>query len=534
MHPVIMHYLFQQGLEDTQDIFSFLYPTVKDFHDPFLFRDMKTAVVRIIKAIKNNEHILIFGDYDADGITATSLLLKCLRNLGANVEYKIPKRKEGYGLKAATFKEISDNISLIITVDNGSTCHKAIDEAKKRGIDTIVTDHHQVTEGAPQCLAFLNPKREDNSYPCSNLSGVGLAFKLVHALYLAMNRNWIAECQEYIELATIGTISDMVPMKDENRTICKLGLEKMNTSPMKVLKKLFEILNIDIINSTSISHQIAPLFNSLGKFGDPEKAVELFTATNINIDSLFELIEINNKRKFLTDIQYVHCEKTIQEKQLYNQPVITLFGNYKKEIIGTLATKISSKYRKPTLIIGENGGGSGRSVCGTKFSLLNTINQCKEHLKTSGGHDSAVGFYIEPSEENINSFFADIQTVAKNEGSSFKLKWYFTEQATFEFYRGMFESILLLEPFGKDFHQPIFLSPPLNIKEVIMFGDDGEHAKLITETNDTFYFYNNSPMVRNYKDQTKSLFYTSTLNGKNEFLVHAIEKQISLEDFGIF
>ncbi len=529
-----MQFLYQQGIREIDEVFTFLSPTTSDFHDPFLLNDMKVAVDRIMEAIIKNEKIFIFGDYDSDGITSTALLYKCLQSLGADVSYKVPKRAEGYGLKTSSIHKLPDNISLIITVDNGTTCHKAMEEAKRKGIDVIVTDHHQVTGENPSCLAFINPKRTDNTYPFSGLSGAGVVFKLAHALHLAMNRDWKSHYQDYIELAAIGTISDLVPLKEENRTICKLALEKMNSVPSEVLKSLFTLLKVKKVSSNTISNQIAPLLNSQGKLGDPNQSVELLVSENVNAENVMRHIELNEKRKRMSDIQHAICEEVIKKNKSFEQPVITVYGNFQKGCIGSLASKISKKYRKPVIIVGENGAGSGRSVCSSKFSLLNTLNHCKEHLIKFGGHHCAVGFCIEPSDQNIQTFFATIQEAAKKEGSSFSFKWYFTEQSPVEFKRGIFEDLQLLEPFGKDFYQPVFLSPALHIKEVKMFGDNGEHAKLITDNNDTFYFYNQSSMARSYKDQSRNFFYSSTLNDDNEFLAHAVEQPINLEYYGIF
>lgn len=530
-----MQYLFHQGVKETEEIFTFLYPTTSDFHDPFLFNDMKVAVDRIMKAIIKKEKIFIFGDYDGDGITSTTLLLKCLQFLGADVSYKVPMRAEGYGLKASSIHRLPDNISLIITVDNGTTCHQALTSAAKRGIEVIVTDHHEISEkGIPNCLAFLNPKRKDNTYPFQHLSGAGVVFKLAHALHLALDRDWSIHYKEYIEFAAIGTISDLVPLKGENRTICKLALEKMNRAPSEVLKTICALLKVNKVSSSTISHQIAPLLNSHGKLGDPNQSVDLLVSENVNAENVMRHIELNEKRKRMSDIQYALCEEEIKKKKAFEQPVITVHGNFQKGCIGSLASKISKKYRKPVVIVGENGAGSGRSVCSSKFSLLNTLNRCKKQLIKFGGHHCAVGFCIEPSDQIIQAFFANIQEAAKKEGSSFSFKWYFTEQSPVEFKRGMLEDLQLLEPFGKDFYQPIFLSPALHIKEVKTFGDNGEHAKVITDNKDTFYFYNQSSSVQNYKDQERNFFYSSTLNDENEFLAHAVEQPINLEYYGIF
>jgi single-stranded-DNA-specific exonuclease len=493
-------------------------------HDPFLLNDMKKAVIRIMKAIVNQEKILIFGDYDADGITSTSLLLLCLKKFGANVTYRLPLRNEGYGITSSTIQEIAkQNISLIITVDNGSSAHDAMHEAAKKGIEVIVTDHHEILGEHPKCYAFINPKRADNMYPFPDLSGAGVAFKLVHALYLMTNKNWKNEFTEYIELATLGTIADLMPLIGENRVICHLGLRKFNIRPTKTFKQLFDLLNIHQVNSDTIGFQIAPLFNALGRIDDPNFAVEVLTNESVNKDQFIQLIELNKKRKQLTLEQFDLCENIIKHNGLSHKNIIIVYGDFHHGIIGILASKIAEKYNKPAVVISQNGTGSCRSVNGTNFSIVNTLSRCKEHFIKFGGHQAAAGFSIEPSEERLKNFFNDMQISAQQEGPIKPIRHFFAEHSPQDFARNIYADMLLLEPFGQNFNQPIFLSQEVTIQEVQTFGVNNIHAKLILPSNECFYLFNKGERALKIKNQSVQLFYTSTLSSANEFLIQGIK-----------
>lgn len=219
LHPLLIQHLFNQGFSDFEKLDSFIYPKLTNMYDPFLMNEMKAAVTRILQAIQQSEHIHIFGDYDCDGITASSILYLSLKELGANVTTQLPLRSEGYGLSVNAVKQLHEDVSLVITVDNGSSAHDALRTAKERGIDVIVTDHHEVLDDRPDCLVFINPKRKDNTYPFTELCGAGVALKLVQAIYKTLNRDWIRGTEPLLDMATLGTIADMVPLKDENRIL---------------------------------------------------------------------------------------------------------------------------------------------------------------------------------------------------------------------------------------------------------------------------------------------------------------------------
>lgn len=357
--PILMHWLFHQGFDNEDKLNDLFFPSINQFHDPFLLNDMKKAVYRIVKAIRKKEKIMVFGDYDGDGITATAILVKALTYFEADVSFRLPLRSEGYGITTNAVQEIAaKNISLIVTVDNGSSAHEAMKEARKRGIDVIVTDHHDILQEHPDCYAFINPKRFDNTYPFNDLCGAGVALKVVESLFNLSNRPWYKYAGPYLELATIGTIADLVSLRNENRVICHFGLKQLNLNPQPVLKKLFQLLKISHVDSSTIGFQIAPILNAIGRIDDPNLAVSLLLNPHTSMKDLKTLVEFNKQRKNLTNVQYQLVEKEIANNQLNKQNVIVVCGDFNKGIIGILASRISEKFKKPSIVISSCGTGS--------------------------------------------------------------------------------------------------------------------------------------------------------------------------------
>ncbi|MBG9840102.1 MULTISPECIES: single-stranded-DNA-specific exonuclease RecJ [Bacillus cereus group] len=523
--PLLIQYLFFHNIKNWQDIYQFLYPSIDNLYNPFLCNDMRKAVTRILNAISNKENIFIFGDYDCDGITSTTLLFQCLKSLGANVDFKLPLREEGYGLTSTAVHTIIDkNISLIITVDNGSSAHDAMKIAKQYGIDVIVTDHHEIIGKHPDCYAFINPKRTDSTYPFSDLAGVGVAFKLAHALHITTQTNWNQSYSNYIELAALGTIADLMPLSDENRIICHLGLRKINTNPSHAFKLILDTMKRNQITSSTIGYQIAPLFNALGRIADPNLAVHVLTDIHMNEKSISKLFQLNEKRKQMTISQFSECQRIIHSKQLHANHVIVVHGEFHHGLIGILASKITEIYQKPAIVISNNGTGSCRSVNGTNFSIINTLSRCSEHLSKYGGHQAAAGFSIEMKEEVLENFHQNIQISATHEEPIMPTKLYFNKHCPNEFVQYLYPEIFLLEPFGQRFEQPIFLSPPLQIERLETFGANKNHLRLYLPTNECFYLFNSNSDNHHFYEQPYQYFYTPTLAKPNEFIIHGIHR----------
>ncbi len=479
IEPILMHGLFEQGINTEERVWSFLYPSINDLHNPFLLNDMKKSVFRIIQAMKRNETILIFGDYDLDGISSSTLMHQCLKYFGANVSFRLPLRHEGYGISPKAIEEISNlGVSLIITVDNGSSAHEAMRMAKEKGIDVIVTDHHEILGEFPNCYAFINPKRFDNTYPYTNLSGAGVAFKLVQALFQATsNLSWEKHFHDYIEMATLGTIADLMPLEGENRVICSLGLCKMNNDPSQVLKKLFGLLNLSYVDSTKIGFQIAPIFNSVGRIDDPNKATKLLTNTDTSEEELKELIAINRKRQSLTTEQYQQAEQDILKNGWDNEKIIVVHGEFHNGIIGIIAARVAENFHKPTIVISQSGTGSARTVQGSNFSIINPIKQCSQYLKKYGGHQGAAGLSIDL--EKIDLFRKAVQLAIMNDSEIKPMIQYTNQFDLMKFPVELFKDLVALEPFGIGNPKPIFHCPPTQqLSNFELFGNNKEHVKL--------------------------------------------------------
>jgi single-stranded-DNA-specific exonuclease len=490
MDPLVMKIIFDRGYRDWYEINKFLNAEPSDLIGPYYLNDMKQAVDRINLALQKEEKMMIFGDYDTDGVTSTSLLLKGLKLLKGRVEYYIPKRKEGYGLSINAVKRFSrDNISLIITVDNGSSAHEAIKLAKELGMEVIVTDHHEILKGNPNCTAFVNPKRSDERFPFHYLAGAGVALKLVQALLLERGM-WEKKCWDFFELAAIGTIGDVMPLQDENRRIVQLGIEKMKLCPSPCLRVLFKILRIEEISSTTIAFSVVPIINAVGRLSDPNFIVRIFTGDGK--DELFEecwkkLIQLNNMRKDLLHQQVIQAELLIQINELDKQEVIVVMGDFHEGLIGLIASRISDKYKKPSIVFNSCGKGSARSVSGSNFSIVNTIERCAEFLKSFGGHQAAAGLSVYL--DRFQHFRQMIQESAKKEPKVFLKHMYEAEFSFMDFPQHLFNDLKHLEPFGEGNRTPVFYSTKMIVDKVEHFGSNNLHVKFQVGTKEALLFF---------------------------------------------
>ena len=394
--------LVNRNILETENLDKFLKPTRNDFHDPFLMPDMKIAVERILKAIENKEKIIIYGDYDADGITSITVLKSFFKDIGVDVFSYIPNRlEEGYGLnKPAVKKIVDDKYNLMITVDCGISAIEEIDYANSLGIETIVTDHHEVGEKLPNALAIVDAKRKDNMYPCRDLAGVGVVFKLIQALSIKLNLKEESYLK-YLDIVCIGTISDIVPLVDENRVIAKLGLMLVNQTKNLGLKSLLMSSGYKKIDSTTISFGVAPRINACGRMGHAEEALKLFLSNNINeVQELTKkLNDYNVKRQDIEKRIYEEAVKQIEERNLNKNNTIIVAGeNWHHGVIGIVASKITEMYFKPSILLcneGDESKGSGRSIPG--FDLHDALMKCLDHIEKFGGHSMAIGITIKKS-----------------------------------------------------------------------------------------------------------------------------------------
>jgi len=406
IYDVILH---NRGIDDPDHFFTM---GKEVLHAPYLIQGMDVAVARILKAISANEKIMIFGDYDCDGISAISVLYRALKKCQANVFYDLPDRfVDGYGLNMkAAQKMIDANVQLVITVDNGITCVDEVALLKKTNIDTIITDHHEVKAIIPDAFVIIHPKLSTN-YPFKEIAGVMVAYKLASAV---LNDS----LDDLMDLVMIGTIADLMPLEDENQAMVNLGLKQLAITTNLGLQKLVEYSHLELINETAIAFKIAPKINSSGRMGKAMEAVKLLTTNSereVN-DLILQIEENHVNRKDLTEEAFQLCEKLVNPKD----DVLVISSPFLHEgIIGICAQKIAEKYQKSTCVITLDsegiGKGSMRSFGGD--NILTMLEKNKDLLIKFGGHSQAAGLQI--AKENINALKEGFQKWSSNNEQMF-------------------------------------------------------------------------------------------------------------------
>ena len=470
-----------KGLQTKQEIEVFLNPTRKDFHDPYLMPDMEIAVDRIIKAIENKEKVIIYGDYDVDGITSITVLKKFLSDRGLEVDSYIPNRlDEGYGLnKAAIDKIVENNYQLMITVDCGISGLEEIEYANSLGLETIVTDHHEPAETLPKALAVVDAKRKDNKYPFNQLAGVGVVFKLIQAIsqvYKLEEKEYL----KYLDIVCVGTISDIVPLVDENRVITKLGLKLVEVTKNVGLKALLNTIGYKKIDSSAISFGVAPRINACGRMGHEQEALNLFLTDNI-VEATNISRKLNEYNKERQDIEKRIFEEVIAkiESGEKDKPCIVLGEeNWHHGVIGIVSSKVTEMYYKPSILIcfedGE-GKGSGRSIPG--FDLHDALSKCNEHIDRFGGHSMAIGISV--SKDKFGLFKSDLENYVENTDIKeltpvIKVD---EEVNSKDININVVNELNMLEPFGEANKMPIFMYKNLKINSIRALSE-GKHLKL--------------------------------------------------------
>lgn len=447
-------------------------------YDPFLMHDMQKAVDRINEAIENEEKILVYGDYDADGITSTVLLVETLISMGANVSSYIPNRfEEGYGPNKEAFtKIINSGISLIITVDNGIAGVEEVDLANELGCDVIVTDHHKIQDTMPNAYAIIHPEHPDGNYPFKKLAGVGVAFKLAHAL-LEIFPDFL------LDLVAIGTIADMVSITDENRIFVKQGLELINEDPRIGLKMLLELSSIDTkIDEQTVGFYIAPKLNSIGRMDSAKLGLTFLMAEDpVTAKALAEQIEqYNIERKQVTEDIVKDVINKIENSDKKEKNVIMVSGEYHEGVLGIVASNIVERYQKPVFIMNEKDGvlkGSARSIF--DFNIYTAMNKISDLFLAFGGHTLAAGFSFDESN------YKEIEDFLDNEFEEFKkhneLKSsknidivISLEDISYQF----LNSLDVLKPYGMDFEKPSILIENAMVLNKAYFGSEKQYLRL--------------------------------------------------------
>lgn len=481
LNRIVANMLVKKGLEKDEEIETFLNPKRGSFGNPFEMPDMDKAIDRIIEAIKNNEKIIIYGDYDADGITSSTILKRFFKDIGTDVDVYIPNRlTEGYGMNKEAIKNIAERgFNLIITVDCGITGIEETELAKQLGMDVIITDHHEPGEDIPKAIAVVDCKRKDNKYEFRELAGCGVAFKITQALSqkLKIDEN---TCLKYLDFACIGTISDIVPLVGENRTIAKLGLLLVEQKRNVGIREIINISGIKKIDATAISFGISPRINACGRMGHHEEALGLFlTDDPIKARKLAQNLEMYNKKR--QDIEKNIYKEALElaKNEENNKCLVLAKENWHHGVIGIVSSKITETFYKPSILIcieGEDAKGSGRSIKG--FDLHEAVLKCGDKLTNYGGHSMAIGVSLKTN--NIKKFkkefleYANKNIMEEDLNRVIEVDEVITSK---DINIESIKQISIMEPFGEANFEPLILYKNLKINSIRTLSE-GKHIKL--------------------------------------------------------
>lgn len=475
-----------RGIDTQEKLKEFLQPEAPLFHDPVLMYDMEKSVQRILTAIETGEKILIYGDYDADGITSTAILVEAIEIMGGNVSYYLPNRfEDGYGPNVEVFKRfISEENNLIITCDNGVSGHEAVEMAMAQGVDVIITDHHELPTELPKAFSIVHPRHPDGSYPFKDLSGAGVALKLVAVLMERIP-------YEFMDMAAIGTVADLVSLTDENRWIVKQGIEMLKNTERIGLHLLFEKAGVEIstINEETIGFIIGPRLNALGRLGDAGPGVELLLS--FDEEALTKLVEqiqdTNNKRQEIVNKITDSAQQKIAEFETLPDIIVLEDADWHEGVLGIVASRIVEKTGKPTILLHTNpdtgvSKGSGRSI--EALHLFEALSASEDTLIKFGGHKMAAGLSI--LTENLADFIETITTYAASyhqeiiKGNRVRIDEILEIK---EVSLSFLQEIDTLRPFGTDNPKPMFGFESVAATQVKQIGADQKHLKLVLQAD---------------------------------------------------
>jgi len=467
IHPVLANLLVQRNIKSKEEAINFFRPSLDNLHDPFLMKDMEKAIDRLLKAIQNNEKILIYGDYDVDGTTAVALLYSFLKKRYSNIDFYIPDRyEEGYGIsiKGINFAA-KNNFSLVIALDCGIKAIEKIKYANSKNVNFIICDHHLPGDELPEAIAVLDPKRSDCNYPFKELSGCGVGFKLLQAFCIKENIPF-DELFSFLDLVAVSIASDIVPIMGENRIIAYYGLKKLNENPIIGLKALKEIakLNDTKININDIVFKIGPRINAAGRIERANKAVKLLTSTNETEAKRLakEINDFNEDRKELDQTIFKEAIELIKKDPDYHKKKTTVLykEDWNKGVIGIVASRLIEYFYRPTIILTKSNGlinGSARTVEG--FDLYKAIESCSHLLENYGGHTFAAGLTLRP--ENLYMFIQTFEKVVSETINEEQLTPVIEIDDILEFKdidSKFFKILHMFEPYGPGNMTPIFIS----------------------------------------------------------------------------
>jgi single-stranded-DNA-specific exonuclease len=532
IHPIISQILVNRGILDIEAARRYLHPSLNDLHSPFLMMDMKKGVSRLLKAIHNHEEIIIYGDYDADGITSVVILYKFIKEITPHINYYIPDRvQEGYGLKIPAIDKFkNNNVKLLITVDCGISDVEQIAYAQSIGIDTIILDHHEISGPLPPAVASINPNREDCSFPFKGLAGVGIAYNFLIALRGSLNKEGFwkdrnhPNLKEYLDIVALGTIGDMAPLIDENRIFAKIGLELITESQRPGIKALKEVSGVDNqpIDSFKASFSLIPRINAAGRIASALDAVKLLLADDMaEARMLAEKLDSYNRNRQLMEKKILNeILERISNNDIIEKMNAFVFASDKWHpgVIGIVASRLVELFNRPAFVISLNNGvgkGSGRSI--SDFNIYKGIQQCAPLLLSYGGHYHAAGISIK--EENIDEFTSLLDKIVQN---SFE----FTQQSSpiiidsecqiSDISLNLIEQLDILAPFGSKNPEPLLCARNIKVSSPIIVGNS--HLKMWVNSNGTSFdsiWFNMGKHLTELNDANIDIVFTPQINNWN-------------------
>ena len=484
---IVARAMINRGVDTFGEVRLYLEEDLAFLHDAYLMKGIDKAVDRIQKAILSKEKLCVYGDYDVDGITSTAVVLRTLRKLGADAVYYIPNRiEEGYGLSKSSMEKIKAlGISLIVTVDCGIRSNEAVDYAKGLGMEIIITDHHECEGELPDAYCIINPNQEDCGYPHTNLAGVGVAFKLASALLESKGQGSFA--RELLDIVSIGTIADVVPLLDENRIIVKNGLKKIKNTKNEGIKALLQVcgLNDKEINAYSIAFMLAPRINAAGRIADATECVELLLTDNAEraLEIAQKLDSDNRERQGIENEILSLASAMIEQTVDFDKDRVLALSNKKWHVgvIGIVASRLVDKYNLPAFIMSEDGDyskGSARSIRG--FNLFEAMSRHSELFEKYGGHEMAAGFTIRTDriDELRKSMTEEVFRIMGKDRIlpeivvDYRLS---PEDITIDTVR----KLKLMEPFGAGNPSPVFVYRGLSVLSSKSVGSELKHLQLM-------------------------------------------------------
>ncbi|MBI5235320.1 MAG: single-stranded-DNA-specific exonuclease RecJ [Deltaproteobacteria bacterium] len=494
--PLTARLLVNRGIIEAGAAFGFLTPSLKDLHDPFLFKDMEKAAQRVCQAVTGREKIAIYGDYDVDGATSAAMLYLFFKEIGVDVLCYIPDRAlEGYGVNAKALDYLkAAGASLVITVDCGSSDYEAIGHGRAAGLDVIVTDHHEMPPAPPPALAILNPKQEGCGFPFKGLAGVGVAFNLLMAARARLRlKGWFKGeaplLRKFLDLVAIGTVADMVPLKDENRIFVSYGLKEINGAPRPGLLALMEAARIKSGETTAetIGFQIAPRLNAAGRLKQAKAAFDLLVTDDSTVAAMLA-VELNaeNARRQRLEEEILNEALGMIAVDAPERGIVLSSSAWHPGVIGIVASRLVERFGKPAVMIAvDNGAGKG-SARGTRaFNMLEGLRSCSALLDRFGGHKAAAGLTVsgDKIERFAQEFVAYCNGALSDDDLVPDLHLDAEVQALADIDMRVVGELASLAPFGQANKEPLLVMSNARIVQTEVFGFGGKHLRLKLDHN---------------------------------------------------